>query len=91
MLGDTNSCISILPKKKNSYLSFEAGNRCFDTRVPEETNRKIIDHIADINITYSSIAREYLIHKKKDTVIKIGSPMFEVINFYKQNIHKSKI
>ena len=95
VLGDTNSCISILAAKKRKIptFHFEAGNRCFDTRVPEETNRKIIDHIADINITYSSIAREYLIHEgiKKDTVIKIGSPMFEVINFYKQNIHKSKI
>ena len=95
VLGDTNSCISLLAAKKRKIptFHFEAGNRCFDTRVPEEINRKIIDHIADINITYSSIAREYLIHEgiKKETVIKIGSPMLEVINFYKENIYNSKI
>ena len=95
VLGDTNSCISILAAKKRKISTFhyEAGNRCFDFRVPEEINRKIVDHIADINLTYSSIAREYLIREglKEDLIIKIGSPMLEVITFYKDKIHSSDI
>ena len=93
VLGDTNSCISLLAakKKKIPTFHFEAGNRCFDMRVPEEINRRIVDHIADINITYSSIARDYLIDEgiPKDLIIKIGSPMQEVLNFYKNKINKS--
>ena len=71
----------------------EAGNRCFDQRVPEETNRKIVDHISDINLTYSDIAREYLLREglPSDRIIKTGSPMFEVLNYYKPKIEKSKI
>ena len=95
VLGDTNSCISILAAKKRKISTFhyEAGNRCFDFRVPEEINRKIVDHSADINLTYSSIAREYLIKEglKEDLIIKIGSPMLEVITFYKDKIHSSDI
>ena len=95
VLGDTNSCMSILAakKKKIPTFHFEAGNRCFDMRVPEEINRKIIDHIADINITYSSIAREYLLNEgiRKDTIIKIGSPMKEVIKYYQEKIDNSQI
>ena len=95
VLGDTNSCISILAAKKRkiSTFHFEAGNRCFDFRVPEEINRKIVDHIADINLTYSSIARDYLIKEglREDLIIKIGSPMLEVINFYKDKILNSDI
>ena len=95
VLGDTNSCISLLAakKKKIPTFHFEAGNRCFDMRVPEEINRRIVDHIADINITYSSIARDYLIDEgiPKDLIIKIGSPMQEVLNFYKNKINKSNI
>ncbi len=95
VLGDTNSCMSILAakKKKIPTFHFEAGNRCFDMRVPEEINRKIVDHIADINITYSSIAREYLLNEgiRKDTIIKIGSPIKEVINFYQEKIDDSQI
>ena len=76
VLGDTNSCISLLAAKRRKIPTFhyEAGNRCFDMRVPEEINRKIVDHIADINITYSSIAREYLLSEgiAKDMIIKIG-------------------
>ena len=87
VLGDTNSCMSLLAAKKRKIPTFhlEAGNRCFDMRVPEELNRKILDHTADINITFSSIAREYLFSEglPKDMVIKVGSPMLEVINFYK--------
>ena len=95
VLGDTNSCISIIAAKKRKIptFHFEAGNRCFDQRVPEEINRKIIDHTADINITYSSIAREYLLSEgiKKDMIIKVGSPMMEVLNFYKDKIEDSNI
>ena len=95
VLGDTNSCMSILAakKKKIPTFHFEAGNRCFDMRVPEEINRKIIDHTADINITYSSIAREYLLNEgiRKDTIIKVGSPMKEVIEYYQEKIDNSQI
>ena len=95
VLGDTNSCMAIIAAKKRQIptFHFEAGNRCFDMRVPEEINRKIVDHTADINITYSKIAREYLISEgiPKDSIIKIGSPMFEVLDFYKKKIQESKI
>jgi UDP-N-acetylglucosamine 2-epimerase (non-hydrolysing) len=95
VLGDTNSCISVLPAKRRKIPTFhmEAGNRCFDMRVPEEINRKIVDHIADINLTYSSIAREYLLREglSPDTIIKTGSPMFEVINYYREKIDSSNI
>ena len=95
VLGDTNSCMAIIAAKKRKIPTFhyEAGNRCFDMRVPEEINRKIVDHTADINITYSSIAREYLLNEgiSKDRIIKVGSPMMEVINFYKQKIENSSI
>ena len=84
VLGDTNSCLAAIAAKRKKIPIFhmEAGNRCFDQRVPEETNRKIVDHIADINLTYSDIAREYLLREGilPDRVIKTGSPMFEVIN-----------
>ena len=84
VLGDTNSCLCAIPAKKRKIPIFhmEAGNRCFDQRVPEETNRKIVDHISDINLTYSSIAREYLLREglPADRVIKTGSPMFEVLH-----------
>lgn len=95
VLGDTNSCLCAIPAKKRHIPIFhmEAGNRCFDQRVPEETNRKIVDHIADINMPYSSIAREYLLSEglKPDTIIKTGSPMFEVLNHYLTKIKESKI
>ena len=95
VLGDTNSCMAIIAAKKRQIptFHFEAGNRCFDMRVPEEINRKIVDHTADVNMTYSTIARDYLISEgiPKDLIIKIGSPMFEVINFYKKKIRESKI
>ncbi len=95
VLGDTNSCLAVIPAKRRKIPVFhmEAGNRCFDERVPEEINRKIVDHTADINLTYSSIAREYLLREglHPDTVIKTGSPMFEVLNFYKDKILKSEI
>ncbi len=95
VLGDTNSCLSAIPAKRRQIPIFhmEAGNRCFDQRVPEEINRKIVDHTADINLTYSSIAREYLILEglKPDQIIKTGSPMFEVLNYYKTQIDSSKI
>ena len=95
ILGDTNSCLSAIAakKKKIPIFHYEAGNRCFDQRVPEETNRKIVDHIADINLTYSSIARDYLLNEglKPDRTIKIGSPMFEVLNSQKKEINNSKI
>jgi UDP-N-acetylglucosamine 2-epimerase (non-hydrolysing) len=95
ILGDTNSCLSALPAKRRKIPVFhmEAGNRCFDQRVPEEINRKIVDHISDINLTYSSIAREYLLREglPPDRVIKTGSPMFEVLTHYKDNIDKSQI
>lgn len=95
VLGDTNSCLCAIPAKKRHIPIFhmEAGNRCFDQRVPEETNRKIVDHISDINLTYSDIAREYLLREglQPDRIIKTGSPMFEVLNYYKLKIVKSKI
>lgn len=95
VLGDTNSCISVLPAKRRKIPTFhmEAGNRCFDMRVPEEINRRIVDHTADINLTYSSIARDYLLREGllPDMVIKTGSPMFEVLNYYRQKIETSNI
>ncbi len=95
ILGDTNSCLSAIAakKKKIPIFHFEAGNRCFDQRVPEETNRKIVDHIADINLTYSGIARDYLLNEglNPDRTIKVGSPMFEVLNTQKKAINSSKI
>ncbi|MBE7411783.1 MAG: UDP-N-acetylglucosamine 2-epimerase (non-hydrolyzing) [Leptospiraceae bacterium] len=95
VLGDTNSCLSVIPAKRRKIPVFhmEAGNRCFDERVPEEINRKIVDHTADINLTYSSIAREYLLREglSPDKVIKTGSPMFEVLNYYKVKIESSTI
>lgn len=95
VLGDTNSCLCAIPAKKRQIPIFhmEAGNRCFDQRVPEETNRKIVDHIADINLTYSDIAREYLLREglQADRVIKTGSPMFEVLNYYLSSIEKSDV
>ena len=95
VLGDTNSCLCAIPAKKRHIPIFhmEAGNRCFDQRVPEETNRKIVDHIADMNLTYSDIAREYLLREglPADRIIKTGSPMFEVLNHYKSNINESKV
>ena len=95
VLGDTNSSLSSISAKKRKIPVFhmEAGNRCFDQRVPEETNRKIVDHISDINLTYSDIAREYLIKEglPADRIIKTGSPMFEVLSFYKKNISTSGI
>ena len=95
VLGDTNSCLCAIAAKKRKIPIFhmEAGNRCFDQRVPEETNRKIVDHISDINLTYSSIAREYLLREglSADRIIKTGSPMFEVLNSYKDQINNSNI
>ena len=95
ILGDTNSClVSIVAKKKKiPIFHMEAGNRCFDQNVPEETNRKIVDHIADINMPYSSIARNYLISEgiMPDRIIKTGSPMAEVLDFYSEKINNSKI
>ncbi len=95
VLGDTNSCLCAIPAKKRHIPIFhmEAGNRCFDQRVPEETNRKIVDHIADINLTYSDIAREYLLKEglSADKIIKTGSPMFEVLNYYLQSIKNSDV
>ena len=95
ILGDTNSCLCSIAAKKRMIPIFhmEAGNRCFDQRVPEETNRKIVDHISDINLTYSSIAREYLLREgiSADKIIKTGSPMFEVLQFYKKKILESNI
>ncbi len=95
LLGDTNSCLCAIPAKKRHIPIFhmEAGNRCFDQRVPEETNRKIVDHISDVNLTYSDIAREYLLREglPADRVIKTGSPMFEVLNHYMAQIQASDI
>lgn len=95
VLGDTNSCLSVIPAKRLKIPTFhmEAGNRCFDMRVPEEINRRIVDHTADINLTYSSIAREYLLREglPADRVIKTGSPMFEVLQFYREKIFSSNI
>ena len=95
VLGDTNSCLCAIPAKKRQIPIFhmEAGNRCFDQRVPEETNRKIVDHISDINLTYSDIAREYLLREglPADRIIKTGSPMFEVLNKHQKKIAASTI
>ena len=95
VLGDTNSCLSVIPAKRRKIPTFhmEAGNRCFDMRVPEEINRRIVDHTADINLTYSSIAREYLLNEglPADRIIKTGSPMNEVLSFYKLKIESSDI
>lgn len=95
ILGDTNSCLSAIPAKRRKIPIFhmEAGNRCFDLRVPEEINRKIVDHISDINMTYSDIARDYLLREglPPDQIIKIGSPMREVLDFYKSGIQSSDI
>jgi UDP-N-acetylglucosamine 2-epimerase (non-hydrolysing) len=95
VLGDTNSCLCAIPAKKRKIPVFhmEAGNRCFDQRVPEETNRKIVDHVADINLTYSDIAREYLLREglSPDRVIKTGSPMFEVLNQFQEKIAASDV
>jgi len=95
ILGDTNSCMSVIPAKRRKVPTFhmEAGNRCFDMRVPEEINRRIVDHTADINLTYSDISREYLLREglPPDMVIKTGSPMNEVLNYYKSAIDSSKV
>lgn len=95
VLGDTNSCLCAIAAKRRHIPIFhmEAGNRCFDQRVPEETNRKIVDHTADINLTYSDIAREYLLREglPADRIIKTGSPMFEVLNSRKEYIEKSDV
>lgn len=95
VLGDTNSCLCAIPAKKRHIPIFhmEAGNRCFDQRVPEETNRKIVDHTADINLTYSDIARQYLLREglPADRIIKTGSPMFEVLNHYLPQIDASDV
>ncbi len=93
VLGDTNSCLSVIPAKRRKIPIFhmEAGNRCFDQRVPEETNRRIVDHTADINLTYSTIARDYLLREglTPDQVIKTGSPMYEVLHHYVPQIRAS--
>ena len=93
VLGDTNSCLSVIPAKRRQIPIFhmEAGNRCFDHRVPEETNRRIVDHVSDINLTYSNIAREYLLREgfPPDQIIKTGSPMFEVLCHYEDKINRS--
>jgi len=93
VLGDTNSCLSVIPAKRRKVPIFhmEAGNRCFDQRVPEETNRRIVDHTADINLTYSTISRDYLLREglPPDQVIKTGSPMFEVLHHYLPQIEAS--
>lgn len=95
ILGDTNSCMSVIPAKRRKIPVFhmEAGNRCFDQRVPEEINRRIVDHAADINLTYSSIARDYLLREglPPDMVIKTGSPMFEVLMHYRPRIDASDV
>ena len=95
VLGDTNSCMAVLPAKRRKIPTFhmEAGNRCFDQRVPEEINRRLVDHMADINLTYSSIARDYLLREglPADMVIKTGSPMFEVLNTYREGIETSDV
>ena len=95
VLGDTNSCLCAIPAKKRKIPVFhmEAGNRCFDQRVPEETNRKIVDHVSDINLTYSSIAREYLLREglSPDRVIKTGSPMYEVLHKFLPKIEASAV
>lgn len=94
VLGDTNSCLSVIPAKRRKIPIFhmEAGNRCFDQRVPEEINRRIVDHVADINLPYSTIARDYLLAEglEPDRVIKTGSPMFEILNHYRPGIERSQ-
>jgi len=95
VLGDTNSCLAVIPAKRRKIPIFhmEAGNRCFDQRVPEETNRRIVDHTADVNLTYSTIARDYLLREglPPDLVIKTGSPMFEVLTHYRSRIDASGV
>ncbi len=95
VLGDTNSCLSVIPAKRRKVPIFhmEAGNRCFDQRVPEETNRRIVDHVADVNLTYSTIARDYLLREglPPDLIIKTGSPMFEVLTHYRPCIDASDV
>jgi UDP-N-acetylglucosamine 2-epimerase len=95
VLGDTNSCLAVIPAKRRKIPIFhmEAGNRCFDQRVPEETNRRIVDHTADVNLTYSSIARDYLLREglPPDLVIKTGSPMYEVLTHYRPQIDRSDV
>ena len=95
VLGDTNSCLSVIPAKRRKIPIFhmEAGNRCFDQRVPEETNRRIVDHTADVNLTYSTIARDYLLREglPPDLVIKTGSPMLEVLSFYRPRMQASTV
>lgn len=95
VLGDTNSCMAVIPAKRRKIPTFhmEAGNRCFDMRVPEEINRRIVDHTADINLTYSAIARDYLLREglPPEMVIKTGSPMFEVLNHYRDGIETSDV
>ena len=95
VLGDTNSCLCAIPAKKRHIPIFhmEAGNRCFDQRVPEETNRRIVDHISDINLTYSDIAREYLLREgiSPDRVIKTGSPMYEVLQHFMPKVNSSDV
>lgn len=95
VLGDTNSCLAAIPAKRRKIPIFhmEAGNRCFDQRVPEETNRKIVDHTSDINLTYSDIAREYLLREglPPERIIKTGSPMFEVLTHYREKIDGSDV
>ena len=95
VLGDTNSCMAVIPAKRRKIptVHMEAGNRCFDMRVPEEINRRIVDHTADINLTYSTIARDYLLREglSPDMVIKTGSPMFEVLNHYRPGIDASDV
>ena len=95
VLGDTNSCLSVIPAKRRKVPIFhmEAGNRCFDLRVPEETNRRIVDHTADINLTYSNIARDYLLREglPPDQIIKTGSPLYEVLQYYQPQINASMV
>lgn len=95
VLGDTNSCLAVIPAKRRKVPIFhmEAGNRCFDMRVPEEINRRIVDHTADVNLTYSSIARDYLLREglSPDLVIKTGSPMYEVLTHYRERIEASDV
>jgi len=95
VLGDTNSCMAVIPAKRRKIPTFhmEAGNRCYDMRVPEEINRRIVDHTADINLTYSTIARDYLLSEglSPDMVIKTGSPMYEVLNYYREGIDASDV
>jgi UDP-N-acetyl-L-fucosamine synthase len=95
VLGDTNSCLAVIPAKRRKVPIFhmEAGNRCFDQRVPEEINRRIVDHTADVNLTYSTIARDYLLREglPPDLIIKTGSPMFEVLTYYRAQIEASGV